>query len=427
MTTDTKTLLSSIRAGEDTELELKEVVFRGDRVAFGSDPGRASSKLAEVFVSMANTRGGTLVMGVRDADRVVVGVDPRKRDLLEQFVVNVATTNCNPMIVPGLDWEYLPDDGGEPRLCLIIDVPASRLDVHQTGDGRFLQRIGTHRHLIPPERLARLLSGRRLTDPIEERPVFGSHLEDLHDLRLETYFRNRFPEWTRPDDWISTLLAHKLAASTDAGVTPTHLGVLLFAERPETHLPGAYISLAAYRHAVPDGNTSDSRQITGPLPEQIGQVLTYFRSSPLIPTVSRKGPDGRHDFPSYVHTALQEAVVNAVVHRDYEVRGSQIIIRLFPDRIEFQNPGALYNTLTIENVYAGCQPVRRNQFLAGFLRDYKSALTGAAYMEARGEGFLNLVRNSQRLSGRRPELEQIGDATKLTIHAAKHGVDSDMG
>ena len=76
MTMDIQALLSSIRAGEDTELELKEVVFRGDRIAFGSDPGRASSKLAEAFVSMANTRGGTLVMGVRNADRVIVGVDP---------------------------------------------------------------------------------------------------------------------------------------------------------------------------------------------------------------------------------------------------------------------------------------------------------------------------------------------------------------
>ena len=124
-----------------------------------------------------------------------------------------------------------------------------------------------------------------------------------------------------------------------------------------------------------------------------------------------------------MRTALQEAVVNAVVHRDYEVRGSQIIIRLFPDRIEFQNPGALYNTLTIENVYAGCQPARRNQFLAGFMRDYKSALTGASYMEARGEGFLNLVRDSQKLSGRRPDLEQIGQATKLTIYAATYEGD----
>ncbi len=303
----------------------------------------------------------------------------------------------------------------------------SRFDVHQTGDGRFLQRIGSHRHLIPAERLARPLSARRMTDQIEERPVFGSRLEDLHELRLETYFRNRFPEWIRPADWTSTLLAHKLAATTDAGVIPTHLGVLLFAERPERHLPGAYIDVAAYRHGVADGNTLDSRQITGPLPEQIGQVLTYFGSSPLIPTASRKDRDGRRDFPSYVHTALQEAVVNAVVHRDYEVRGSQIIIRLFHDHIEFQNPGALYNTLTIENVYAGCQPARRNQLLAGFLRDYKSELTGTSYMEARGEGFLNLVRDSQRLSGRRPELAQIGQATKLTIYAATYEDDRGVG
>ena len=138
-----------------------------------------------------------------------------------------------------------------------------------------------------------------------------------------------------------------------------------------------------------------------------------------MPTASRKDWDGRHDYPSYAHTALQEAAVNAVVHRDYEARGSQIIIRLFPDRIEFRNPGALYNTLTIENLYAGCQPARRNQFLAGFMRDFKSPLTGASYMEARGEGFLKLVRDSERLSGRRPLLEQIGDATRLTIYAAR--------
>ena len=117
--------------------------------------------------------------------------------------------------------------------------------------------------------------------------------------------------------------------------------------------------------------------------------------------------------------ALQEAVVNAVVHRDYEARGSQIIIRLFPGRIEFQNAGALYHTLTIENLYAGCQPARRNQFLAGFMRDFKSPLNGSSYMEARGEGFLKLVRDSERLSGRRPLLEQIGDATRLTIYAAQ--------
>ena len=98
------------------------------------------------------------------------------------------------------------------------------------------------------------------------------------------------------------------------------------------------MDLAAYHHDTADGNTVDSRRITGPLPEQIAQVLTYFGSSPLIPTASRKDGDGRRDYPSYAQTALQEVLVNAIVHRDYEARGSQIIIRLFPDRIECQNP-----------------------------------------------------------------------------------------
>ena len=426
MTMDIPALLSSIRAGEDTELELKEVVFRGDRVAFGSDAGRASSKLAEVFVSMANTRGGTLVMGVRDSDRAVVGVNPQKRDLLEQFVVNVATTNCNPMIVPGLDWEYLPGEDDEPRLCLVIDVPASRFDVHQTADGWSPQRIGSHPRLTPAGRPARQLTGRRLASSVEERPVIGSSLDALDPILLKKYFRSRFKDWSPPEDWQSTLVAHKLAAVTESGVAPTYLGVLLFAEQPEQHVRGAYIDVASYKQDMLDGAAVDRQQITGPLPSQIAQALTYLQVSPLNPTASRKDGGGRHDYPSYVDRSLQEAIVNAVVHRDYEVQGSQIIIRLFPDRIEFQNPGALYNTLTVENLYAGCQPVRRNQLLAGFLRAYKSAVTGGSFLEAMGEGFLNLVRDSQRLSGRRPELTQIGQATKLTIYAATCEGDGGM-
>ena len=416
---DTTALLASIQAGEDTELELKEVLFQGNRIAFARDESRAGARLAEVLVSMANTKGGTVVMGVRDTDRTPVGIDPDRRDLVEQFVINAATVNCVPMIVPALNWEYLPGADDAPALCLIVEIPPS-FDVHQISDGRFLHRIGSHRRLIPAERLARLLSARRLANPIEERPVFGSTLDDLDDMRLARYFRSRFPDWSPPDDWAPTLVAHKLAAETDAGVVPTHLGILLFAEEPERHLPGAYVDVAAYHNATADGNSVDSRRFTGPLPEQIAQVLTYFGASPLIPTKSTKDGEGRRDYPSYAQTALQEALVNAIVHRDYEQRGSQIIIRLFPDRIEWQNPGALYNTLTVENLYAGCQPARRNQFLAGFLRDYKSPLTGVSYMEARGEGFLKLVRESERLSGRRPRLEQIGDATKLTIFAATH-------
>ena len=55
--------------------------------------------------------------------------------------------------------------------------------------------------------------------------------------------------------------------------------------------------------------------------------------------------------------------------------------------------------------------------LAGFLRDYTSSLTGRAYMEARGESFLTMVRECERVTGRRPSLDVIGGGVKLTIFA----------
>lgn len=126
-------LAAATRAGEDTELELKEVVFRGGRAAFPGKQGRAASRLAEVFDSMANTAAGAVVIGVRDRDRAVTGVDESHRGPLEQFVVNVATEGCRLMIVPALDWDYLPAPGGAPRLCLVVAIPAARFDVYRTG------------------------------------------------------------------------------------------------------------------------------------------------------------------------------------------------------------------------------------------------------------------------------------------------------
>lgn len=420
MTLEVESLMASIHAGEDTELELKELVFKGNRISLGGSEARPAARLAQVLVSMANTSGGHIVLGVRDGDRKPVGIDPGKRELVEGLVVNAASQNCIPMIVPRLDWAFLPGEDGDPKLCLIVEVPVSRFEVHQTSDGRYLQRIGSHQRLIPAEQLARLLGTRRMASPVEERPVLNAKLTDMDEVRLSKYFRSRFADWTAPEDWQATLVSHKLATVSEDQAHPTYLGLLLFAEQPDFFIPGAYVDLALYRHDEPDGNTADSQRVTGPVPDQIAQAISWLRISPLNPTVSVKGIDGRQDYPTYSDFALQEAVVNAIAHRDYEIRGSQVIIRMFPDRIEFQNPGALHNTLTIENLYAGCQPMRRNQLLAGFLRNYKSPVTGSSYMEARGEGFLNLVRASERISGRRPDLQQIGEATKLTIFAATH-------
>jgi len=71
---DKAELLAEIAAGEDTLLELKEVVFKGDQVRFAGEAGRAPKVIAEVFVSMANTEGGLVVFGVSD-DASIPGIE----------------------------------------------------------------------------------------------------------------------------------------------------------------------------------------------------------------------------------------------------------------------------------------------------------------------------------------------------------------
>jgi ATP-dependent DNA helicase RecG len=153
--------------------------------------------------------------------------------------------------------------------------------------------------------------------------------------------------------------------------------------------------------------------------EQIEKTMEYLRLSPYVPQAARKDDLGRIDLPSYSLRALQEGVVNALVHRDYSVTGSQVRVFLFADRIEISSPGRLPNTLTPEDLFAGCQPVRRNQMLSGFLRDYTSPLTLRGYMEARGEGFLKLLRECEEIGAPPPKVKIIGDSVRLTIFASK--------
>jgi ATP-dependent DNA helicase RecG len=422
---DTSFLLSDIAAGGGAVLELREVLFRGDQVRFAWGDGVTPSTLAEVFVSMANTEGGTILFGA-NSNWEVVGIDESKRDILEQFVVNLCLNNCLPGIDPLLDWLYLPSSEEQQVLCLKVTVPKAKFYVHSTSDGRYLKRVGSHRVLIPAEQLGRLLTARRLAVPAEERPLFRLGIEALDRLRFDAYYQRRFGSSpTQAGVDISQIYLNlKLAVRDEAGdLRTTALGALLFSERPDSHINGAFIDVAAYTGTVADGSTADSRRIYGPLPEQIEQMLHYFRTSPLIARPSRKDAGGRLDLETYSLLALQEGIVNALVHRDYELEGSQARVFLFPDRIEIWNPGALHNSLTVEDLYRGCQPIRRNQLLAGFMREYASPETSRSYMESRGEGFLTLIRESERVSGRRPQMKVVGQAVCLTIYAAMEGGD----
>jgi predicted HTH transcriptional regulator len=393
-------LLSEIAAGEDMYLEFKEVVFRNSAPRFTDEETRAPEAIARVLCAFANAEGGVLIFGV-SKHREVVGVPSEKMDALEQWVVNVALHDCEPPVYIIPDRKLLPDARGTNHLCLKVDVPKS-IYVHRTGGGRWMTRIGSHKMDLRPDQLARLMDRRRIGEPFEERPVQAATLNDLDLGLFHEYCRRRFG----PDDEgvsIDTeerLMNLKLAARLAGGpCVPTVVGLLLFGQPPITrHLPGAYVDCVCYRGDVADANQQvDAKIFHGPVPEQIFDAVRFVLK--WTPVAAEKSHEGRKDRPAFSPRAVHEAIVNSVVHRDYQLVGSNVRVFLFSDRLEVSNPGGLHNTIRPEDLFAGCQPYRRNQALSGFLRDYESPITGRYLMEARGEGFLMMVRETRRLGG----------------------------
>lgn len=418
---DTPTeLLQEIAAGEDSYLELKELVFegrQGKKIVVGGE-GQAPLWLARQLSGFLNAEGGVLVLGVRD-DGIVAGIDTDRLDDVQAFVVNVARNNLEP---PGdhllsLDAMPLPAADGE-RFVVKVDVRPDFYAVHAPKGQRPYRRTGNTTQEVSMELLPRLLARRAVLPPAEERPVLAASKADLAWDLIEEYHERRFRR--SPDDATRFARNLKLVADDELGDEhPTVAGLLLFGVAPQDHLPFSRIDVVTYDSLEPDTDRRlDARVFTGTVLEQIEGVTDYFARSPHMAIASRKTGSGRKDFPAYSSRALQEAVVNAVAHRDYGLAGAQIRVQIFLDRVEVTSPGRLPNSLIPEDLFAGAQPVRRNQVLVGFLADRWLTFSETALMEGMGEGFLTIVRESERLSDRTPELRQHTEAVTVTMFSA---------
>ena len=211
-----------------------------------------------------------------------------------------------------------------------------------------------------------------------------------------------------------------LLATDENGTTrATVAGILLCSEAPEQWLPNACITATCYQGKDRASGQIDAQTIGGPLNRQIEQALAFVLRNMRV--AARKEP-AREDLPQYSTNALFEAMVNAVIHRDYSVSGSRTRLSMFVDRTEIWSPGGLPNNLTIESM--GERQATRNEALASLLRRiHVEGIEGTGgrrfFMERRGDGVPMIMRRTQELSGKRPEYRLIdGSELCLTIPAA---------
>ena len=163
----------------------------------------------------------------------------------------------------------------------------------------------------------------------------------------------------------------------------------------------------------------DAQQIVGPVQHQIADAVRFAVRNMRV--AARKAP-GRIDMPQYSAAAIFEALVNAVVHRDYSMSGRRIRLSMFEDRLEIDSPGTLPNGMTIANMEAG--QATRNEVLASVfgrlpVGDIPGSENRQFLMERRGDGVMIIVRRTRETAGRPPLYALIDESNlQLTIPAA---------
>lgn len=182
----------------------------------------------------------------------------------------------------------------------------------------------------------------------------------------------------------------------------TVAGALLAAKNPNAWVRGAYIQAVAYRGKDNDpAGQIDAKDFDGPITEQIEQAFQFAMRHMLVPATKVLG---RVEYPQYSRRAVFEAIVNAVVHRDYSIHAARIRLFMFADRLTLCVPGILPNSMTIDAMTSMSLP--RNDALCSLLSRVVNPLegTGRQYlMDKRGAGVEVILQESTAIAGRTPE------------------------
>ncbi len=394
-------ILQRLQLGEDSRWEFKQIEFSGDRP---TSPGQGD--LADEIAAFANANGGALLCGVTD-DGQIQGMSGPQMKKLDDLLVAASTDSIEPPV--RIDVHHRELDG---RSFLLVNV--ARGDSLHERRGRSFVRVGaSKRQLTGDERLR--LAQRRTQGRyrwFDEQPVPETGFGTLDPALWEPLLSAEGA--AEPEVALAKLA---LLASDEFGVQrATYAGVLLCTRHPERWLPNAAITATRYRGTDRTTGQVDAQEITGPLHRQIADAVAFAVRNMQV--AARKTPV-RIDMPQYSEKAIFEAVVNAVVHRDYDLhRGSRIRLSMFSDRLELQSPGELPNTLTVESM--ALRQATRNQAIASLMgRMGVGEIRGSAhrryFMERRGDGVPAILRETRELSGRPAEYRLVGGAEVLLL------------
>lgn len=327
--------------------------------------------VAETLCAFANSDGGVLLVGQEDMDPIAAGAPGRVTGVpYPEDQITLLHDAPRNLVVPALTDVTFTDALMDGERCLLFETGSSAV-AHRLTDGRCLLRQADRSIPYDQAVVARLKESQ---SPYERRPVPDATVHDLDEGALK-WFAERV-HWD--GDIPAMLQAYRLL---EAGGL-NRAALLLFARDPLRWQDHSDVTVVRYtgtdRGLGRDYDASRPVRLEAPLVRLIEAVNTTVADR-LRRRVAFQDMLFTEQW-EYPTSAWQEAIVNAIAHRDYSLTGAGIEIWLFDDRLEVRSPGAPPAPVTVEELRTGGGVhYSRNPLIA-------RALTDCGYMREQGEG-----------------------------------------
>lgn len=366
---------------------------RGTRLDWFNEQASAAT-IAVTMSAMANTRGGTILIGVVGPAASALGV--RDTEAVLDRVLEAALSIDPPLIIP---MPHVIELKGQP--VIIVHLPQGMPHVYSY-DGRYLHRRDTENISLKPHELRRLVMERGETS-FEMEVVPGATLDDIQWEKAEAYVASL--SGIGADDVRSVLVRRGCLISRDGQLYPTNAGILLFGKEPQRYLRGAEITAARFAGETMS-DTFSRQDILGVLPDQIRRAETFLVDH-LRKNTHLRHTMAREETFEYPLEAARELVVNAVAHRDYSINGDGIRLFIFRDRMEITSPGGLAGPVTVDNIKD--ERFSRNPVIVQVLSDM-------GFIERLGYGVDRVMDLMQRQHLRPPDFQETAGGFRVLLY-----------
>lgn len=363
------------------------------------------SDLSATVCAFANADGGTIAIGISDKNKRIEGVDNHTRQLNE--ILRTPIDFCRPSVPVSVEFvECMNYEGNKDRV-LLMHIEASPLFHANQADEAFIRVGDKSKKLDFNDRLTLMYAkGVRY---YEDEPVADASIDDL-DMDFIARYCAKIGYGKTPEQYVRE--NKKFVTIRDGKEHVSVAAILLFGKNPQLFFPRAFIRFIRYDGNEPlvgkDMNVVKDVIFEGRILDQVEKAVSFIQNQMNERTYL--GDDGvfvtEEEYSRFVRTEL---VVNAVAHRDYGIKGTDIQIKMFDNRLEVDSPGVFPGMVKKENIRY--THFSRNPKIASFLKDY-------SYVKEYGEGVDRMCKELECMGLPGPIFENNSFILKVTVMGA---------